>query len=91
MGVLRRLIFGRMIDLATLHPQWAIAIVELIDEIVGSIGDTDRAYDLVPLNNHTARPIAFTPRRRHVEDSLRDNQLVTAWIEKISDNVLSLS
>jgi hypothetical protein len=57
---------GWFIDLAALHPQRTIAAIELIDEIIGRIWNTDGANNFVSLNNHAARSIAFTPRRRHV-------------------------
>ncbi len=71
-------VVGRLVDLTALHSERPIAVVELIDKIFGRVGNTDSADDFVPLNDHAARSIAFTPRRRHVEDSLRDDQLVTA-------------
>ncbi len=91
MWIRRNLVLCGLVKLAALHSKRAVAIIELIDEIFGSIGNTNRTDDFVSLNNHTARSIALATRRRHVEDSLRDAQLVTAWLEKISDSVVSLS
>jgi len=73
MRVRRYLIFvGWSIDFVALHSQWAVAIIELINELAIGIRNANRADNFVSLDNDAARSITFATRRRHVMDSLRD-------------------
>ncbi len=73
MGVRGYVFFvGWSIDFVALHSQWAVAVIELIDELAIGIRNANRADNFVSLDNDAARSIAFATGRRHVLDSLRD-------------------
>jgi hypothetical protein len=54
--------FARFIPRA-LHTERAIAVIELLDEFIGHVWNTNRAYDFRPLDDDAIWSISFASRR----------------------------